>query len=671
MTSKPIVLTGAQSRIAKDDHRFRVVCCGRRFGKTTLAILEMIGWAVSENDRNVCYIAPTHQQARDIAWQELKKACQGAIEDINETRLEIKLRTRHGGISSLWLRGWEAIETLRGQRFDFVVVDEIAMMRNWDENWQEVIRPTLTDSKGHALFISTPKGFNHLYELYLNENNDKDYKSFHFTSYDNPNIPVEELNKAKTEITEDRFAQEYLADFRKTEGLVYKEFDRTKHLFEDKDLFTVDKTIRANIIERMAGVDFGFTNPTAILEIWRDSDDHYWVISEWYKTGKTNSEIIEYLKTLRINMVYPDPAEPDRIMEMDRAGINCRDVSKDVEKGIDSVRNLLKNGRIKIHNKCYNLIQEIESYSYKEKRPGQNEPEEPIKENDHACFVTGTIVDGNLIEKVGILMGVENVFTYQIGESEVTATPNHPVCTHRGFIHIDALRYNDIIWQSEKLLFLTVSNGLDIQIVLHGLKGITISAVRRLLKARERDFIATSIVQRLAPSKMVFIFITLMAIPAITKLIIWLVLTAMNTLLLIGQKRSVSLLKGISEKLYQLLQNGLRPVLAGSIDHEWENKMPIICSNARSSNDGVTYAKGGILQKEMGETDSVTTTAVKKHYVGPVPVYNLVTKNGMYCANGIMVSNCDALRYTLFMQQPVQYIQPRKRIMKFEGNMTY
>ena len=185
-------------------------------------------------------------------------------------------------------------------------------------------------------------------------------------------------------MTEDRFSQEFGADFRKTEGLVYKEFDRTKHVFQDTDLIQPDGTERHGIIERMAGIDFGYTNPTAAVEIWRDSDDNYWVVSEWYKTGKTNAEVIEYVKTLKVNQVYPDPAEPDRIEEMERAGINVREVSKDVEKGIDSVRHLFKNGRLKIHHKCYNLIQELETYSYKERRPLQNEPEEPIKENDHA-----------------------------------------------------------------------------------------------------------------------------------------------------------------------------------------------------------------------------------------------------------------------------------------------
>ena len=182
---------------------------------------------------------------------------------INESRLELEVYTQDGKTSYIALRGWEAIETLRGQHFDYIVIDEVASMRNFWLHWQEVVRPTLTDRKGQALFISTPKGFNHFYDLYNMEwfvdpstgLTDPDYKSFHFTSYDNPHIPKEEIDKARHEMTEDRFSQEYLADFRKTEGLVYKEFSRERHCYSEEKI---------SVYERIAGLDFGYTNPAAI-----------------------------------------------------------------------------------------------------------------------------------------------------------------------------------------------------------------------------------------------------------------------------------------------------------------------------------------------------------------------------------------------------------------------
>jgi len=335
----------------------------------------MIGKALSSDNVSVCYVAPTFQQARDICWAELKKIVAPIANKINESRLEITVNTTKGGTSTIMLRGWESIETLRGQKFHFIVVDEIASMRNWWSNWQEVIRPTLTDYKGEALFISTPKGFNHFYDLFNLEHKDTDYKSFHFTSYDNPHIPFEELEKAKKEVTEDRFAQEYMADFRKTEGLVYKEFDRSRHIYTNEVIMETD---------RVAGIDWGYTNPASSHLIRKDTDRHYWISDEFYKTQQTTAQIIEHVKSLRPNKVYPDPAEPERNEEARRAGLNVREVSKDIEAGINCVRELFKQNRLHIHSSCVHLINELETYSYPERKPDHNENEVPIKENDHA-----------------------------------------------------------------------------------------------------------------------------------------------------------------------------------------------------------------------------------------------------------------------------------------------
>ena len=367
-------LSQSQALIAIDLHRFRVVNCGRRWGKTTLAIDQMIACAANREAR-IAYIAPTFQQARDIAWEQLKRVCRDSGAIINESRLEIRIPNIHGKESLIILRGWESIETLRGQLFDLIVLDEVASMRNFWRSWEEVVRPTLTDRKGEVLFISTPKGFNHFYDLYNLQEKDPDFKSFHFTSYDNPHIPSEEIDKAKQQLTDDRFSQEYLADFRKTEGLVYKTFDRAKHIFTDEKYVTV---------ERLAGIDWGWTNPAAVHSIDKDTDRHYWINNEFYKTNQSTAQIIEWVSALKPQKVYPDPAEPDRCEEARKAGLNVREVSKDIEAGISCVQELFKQNRIHIHASCTNLISELETYSYPEKKPDHNENELPIKENDHA-----------------------------------------------------------------------------------------------------------------------------------------------------------------------------------------------------------------------------------------------------------------------------------------------
>jgi hypothetical protein len=371
-----MVLHPTQNQVAADLHRFRIVDCGRRWGKTTLAVEEMKGRCLARPSK-VAYIAPTYQQARDIAWEMLKHELRPIITDTNESRLELTLRGRYTGESKLILRGWEAIETLRGQAFDLLVPDEVASYRNFWTGWHEVLRPTLTDTRGDALFISSPKGFNHFYTLFEKEKTDMDYKSFKFTSYDNPFLDKKELDKAKAELDENQFAQEYLADFRKVEGLVY-------HLSDDLIIPVVDTNIRTEV--RIMGVDWGYRNPAAISILYmRDSE--WWVVDEWKLPGRTTAEIIQVIKNKltehKISNVYPDPAEPDRLEECRRAGIPVMEANKDIKAGVSMIQNLIREKRFKVVTTCRYTIEELNTYQYPEGIDGKPFKDVPEKMNDH------------------------------------------------------------------------------------------------------------------------------------------------------------------------------------------------------------------------------------------------------------------------------------------------
>jgi hypothetical protein len=251
-----MILTPTQKQVAREKIRFKVINCGRGWGKTTYAIEELIGAAFAKPGARVAYIATTIQQARDIAWQSLRNRVRPITIKTNGSLHEVTIKSKSGAPSTIILRGWEAVETLRGQEFDFLVLDEVAQMRHFWRGWNDVLRPTLRMSMGEALFISTPLGFNHFYDLYNTK--DIDFKSYHFTSYDNPFLPREEIEAAKRSLPIDSFAQEWLADFRKQTGLVYKEFDRKIHVKEKpKELTGV----------KLGAIDFGYTNPTAVLEV--------------------------------------------------------------------------------------------------------------------------------------------------------------------------------------------------------------------------------------------------------------------------------------------------------------------------------------------------------------------------------------------------------------------
>lgn len=369
-----MILTPAQALIAQDRHRFKVINCGRRFGKTVYETEEIKGLAIARESRQ-CYLAPTYGEAHDIAWSILKKELGGAATKINETRLEITVRNLNKTESLVMLRGWESVENLRGQYFDKIVLDEVAKYKNFWAMWQEVLIPTLTDKRGQADFISTPRGFNHFYDLYNKSLSDDNWASFHFTTYDNPHISKEEVDELKNQMTATRFAQEYLADFKKSEGLVYQEFSRALHLFSEEP---------SDMLETIVGLDFGFTNPTALITLKKDSANRYWITDEWYKSGQTNDQIIEKLHQIKPNKLYPDPASPDRIEVLKQNHINCLEVSKgkdSIINGINIIRELFKQNRLFVNKNCVNIISELESYCYDPEDPNN---ELPLKENDHA-----------------------------------------------------------------------------------------------------------------------------------------------------------------------------------------------------------------------------------------------------------------------------------------------
>ena len=383
-----MLLHPAQKIIAKDKHRFRVLRCGRRFGKTSLIAEEIKGKALSKPVK-IAYIANNYQQARDIAWELFKKEFRGRIIDTNEQRLEIRFTPQTEGESIIVLRGWESVENLRGQAFDFLAIDEVASMSAFWANWEEVLRPTLTDKRGEAIFASTPKGFNHFYDLCNLELTDKDFKSFYFTSWDNPFIPKDEIQRAKETLPEDRFLQEYEASFQKTQGLVYKEFSREKHLYEQLP----DKRF-----QKIGGVDFGYRNPAAVLDA-RFDGERLFIENEWYKKEKTDIQIADYVALQGFKEVYPDPENAGAIEELKRKHVNIREVIKgkgSVKSGIQSIRELLLRGDLMINKQCVNLISEFEMYSYDDAKGEKNEQEEPIKANDHALDALRYVVSSLL-----------------------------------------------------------------------------------------------------------------------------------------------------------------------------------------------------------------------------------------------------------------------------------
>ena len=221
------MLTQAQSKIAKDDTRFRVCVAGRRFGKTHLAIRELCYHARLPN-KDVWYVSPSYRQSKNITWKKLKHRLQDLkwAEKINETELTIHLKNG----STISLKGADNHDSLRGVGLDFIVLDEFADID--PDAWFETLRPTLSDKQGRALFIGTPKGIgNWAYELYQNTLEDPEHwSSYTFTTIDGGQVPQEEIDQARRDLDVRTFNQEYLATFETFAGRIYYGFDRSQNV---------------------------------------------------------------------------------------------------------------------------------------------------------------------------------------------------------------------------------------------------------------------------------------------------------------------------------------------------------------------------------------------------------------------------------------------------------
>ena len=219
MTELNIQLLDWQKQVWADDTRFKIVAAGRRTGKSRLAAWMLIVNALQADKGHVFYVAPTQGQARDIMWQTLLELAHPVVTSSHINNLQIKLVNG----ATISLKGADRPETMRGVSLKFLVMDEYADMK--PEVFEQILRPALADQKGSALFIGTPMGRNHFYDLYkyaeLEE--DESYEAWHFTSYDNELLDPEEIDLAKKSMSSYAFRQEFMASFEARGSEMFKE----------------------------------------------------------------------------------------------------------------------------------------------------------------------------------------------------------------------------------------------------------------------------------------------------------------------------------------------------------------------------------------------------------------------------------------------------------------
>ena len=219
MTNLNIQLLDWQKEVWSSDTRFKIVAAGRRTGKSRLAAWMLIVNALQADKGHVFYVAPTQGQARDIMWQTLLELAHPVVTNAHINNLQIKLVNG----ATISLKGADRPETMRGVSLKFLVMDEYADMK--PEVFEQILRPALADQKGAALFIGTPMGRNHFYDLYkyAELEDDESYTAWHFTSYDNELLDPDEIDLAKKSMSSYAFRQEFMASFEARGSEMFKE----------------------------------------------------------------------------------------------------------------------------------------------------------------------------------------------------------------------------------------------------------------------------------------------------------------------------------------------------------------------------------------------------------------------------------------------------------------
>lgn len=378
------------------EYRYLVIRAGRRFGKSSLALNIVLREAIY-NPGRYWIIAPEYTQAKSIYWRDLvdEYVPKGLIIKKNDNELILEIASAVPGKTSIIeFKGSDREDKLRGAGLKGVILDEYAFQK--ETVWDKVVGPMLVQTNGWAIFITTPNGVsNHFKKFWDNavaiESEDPDqrlWKTFHFTSYDNPTIKKENLDAEKARLTEEFFTQEYMAEFAKFTGLIYTGFDDKVHVkeFEVDEHWTFYRSI-----------DFGSTDPNAVSFIGVDRDGVCYFFDELYITDIRTSEFAELIKQKSAHRyfvaTYADSAGKQSIIDLGEYGIYAIPVKKNeasketssrgwLVAGIDRVHQKLKDQKIVIHPRCKATIKEFMSYSWRKDRLGDavNIPED---KNNH------------------------------------------------------------------------------------------------------------------------------------------------------------------------------------------------------------------------------------------------------------------------------------------------
>lgn len=295
-----------QAEVLAADARLKVVVCGRRWGKSALGLIAVLcGHGPGRRYRGAAqgargfWVAPTYGIASEI-WRDLKAACGGAWEDKSESERRIVLP----GGGSVSVRSADNPDNLRGVGLDFLVIDEAAFVA--EEAWTEVLRPTLADRQGWAVFISTPKGINWFHDLYQRAGTTPGWTRWQRPTAENPRIPAAELEASRLELGSFVYSQEFLAEFvTPGAGLFRREWLR--YYRREGDWLTLDDGRREHVgnLRRYATVDLAASVKTTadytVVQVWGESRSGDKFLLDQFRARVSGPELVPTIRRVALD----------------------------------------------------------------------------------------------------------------------------------------------------------------------------------------------------------------------------------------------------------------------------------------------------------------------------------------------------------------------------------
>lgn len=300
-----------QSKVITESTRYNVLDCGRRWGKTELGMNRIVIPAL--NGKPCGWFGPAYKYTSPV-WRELEQRLAPVIKRTSQQDHRMELIT--GGSIEIW--SLDSSDAGRSRAYARVVIDEAAMVPDLKSAWQESIRPTLTDYRGDAWFLSTPKGIaNYFHSLYQygQDKNRVEWTSWQMPTITNPHIPPDEIEAARGELTDLAYAQEYQAQFVSWEGAVFRRITDAVYTPEENPHNavligcdwgrTTDYTVfmavsadgRVVASDRFRGIEYSVQRDRLRTFWQRVSQGRAWILAE---TNSMGGPVVEQL--LRDNM---------------------------------------------------------------------------------------------------------------------------------------------------------------------------------------------------------------------------------------------------------------------------------------------------------------------------------------------------------------------------------